>query len=299
MSDVLKHRFISPKLDGADTQQVQPSHWNDGHRFQGGAEANLLIRDTADPTFGAVWIPGNPFVPVVTTGSVNDWAPQGAGVPIRNAMTIVSYGAGTLTITGIAGGVPGALVTVKNMETSSLALTHADPNSLAINRLYHFTTATVSLGPGGWATYYRTTDSWILVAHEHGSPIGYGPTWATTGTPPVIGGGSLTAQYVRRGTWVEVDMKLAFGSGTTAGTGAFTLSLPFAAAPAAQSYRVAGFGLANDNDQGDYGVIFQIFSPTTIVGYHTTDRSNGIGGTVPFTWTTGDSLTARLRYQVS
>jgi len=57
MTDVLKHRFVSGKLDGADTQQVQPSAWNDGHRLIGGNHGDLLTRDTTDPNFGAKWTP--------------------------------------------------------------------------------------------------------------------------------------------------------------------------------------------------------------------------------------------------
>jgi len=56
MTDVLKHRFVSPKLDGTDTQQIQPSHWNDGHRFTGGNLDDFLRRDPTDATFGAKWV---------------------------------------------------------------------------------------------------------------------------------------------------------------------------------------------------------------------------------------------------
>lgn len=55
MSNVLTHRFVSPKLDGPDLTQVQPSAWNDGHRFQGGAAGDVLTRDPSDATFGATW----------------------------------------------------------------------------------------------------------------------------------------------------------------------------------------------------------------------------------------------------
>ena len=55
MSNVLKHRFTSPKLDGPDATQVQPSAWNDGHQFSGGTDGQMLVRSTADATFGAAW----------------------------------------------------------------------------------------------------------------------------------------------------------------------------------------------------------------------------------------------------
>jgi len=53
--NVLQHRFVSPKLDGSDLTQVQPSAWNDGHRLIGGAHGDLLARDTTDATFGGMW----------------------------------------------------------------------------------------------------------------------------------------------------------------------------------------------------------------------------------------------------
>lgn len=56
MSNVLTHRYVSPKLDGPDATQVQPSAWNDGHRFTGGATGDVLTRDAADATFGAKWV---------------------------------------------------------------------------------------------------------------------------------------------------------------------------------------------------------------------------------------------------
>jgi len=82
MSNVLKHRYTSPKLDGADTQQVQPSHWNDGHRFEGGAAGDMLTRDPTDATFGAKWTP-----PPVAAVAASTWVPtdaSGGGLVLTN-----------------------------------------------------------------------------------------------------------------------------------------------------------------------------------------------------------------------
>jgi hypothetical protein len=57
MANVLKHRFVSVKADGADATQVQPSNWNDGHAFSGGAAGDVLTRDPTDAAFGAIWAP--------------------------------------------------------------------------------------------------------------------------------------------------------------------------------------------------------------------------------------------------
>jgi hypothetical protein len=53
--NLLKHRFVSGKSDGADASQVQPSNWNDGHTFSGGAAGDVLTRDPTDPNYGAKW----------------------------------------------------------------------------------------------------------------------------------------------------------------------------------------------------------------------------------------------------
>lgn len=55
MSNVAIHSFVSAKADGSDATKVQPSNWNAGHQFQGGANGNLLMRDTSDATYGAGW----------------------------------------------------------------------------------------------------------------------------------------------------------------------------------------------------------------------------------------------------
>jgi len=58
MANVLKHRFASGKADGGDASQIQPSHWNDGHAFTGGATGDILTRDLTDANFGATWTSG-------------------------------------------------------------------------------------------------------------------------------------------------------------------------------------------------------------------------------------------------
>lgn len=59
MAQITKHVFISAKADGADTARVRPlSNWNDGHVFSGGANGNLLMRDTGDATYGGDWAAG-------------------------------------------------------------------------------------------------------------------------------------------------------------------------------------------------------------------------------------------------
>jgi hypothetical protein len=75
---ILDHRFKSAKADGADASQVQPSHWNDGHLFTGGARGDVLARDPTDAQYGAMW-----------TGAIGTWTPSdasGAGLVFSNPL---------------------------------------------------------------------------------------------------------------------------------------------------------------------------------------------------------------------
>jgi len=87
MSNVLGHRFVSPKLDGPDATQVQPSAWNDGHKFSGGANGQILTRDTSDATFGATW---------AAPAAAENWTPYTPAWYLNNVLTTL----GTHTLVG-------------------------------------------------------------------------------------------------------------------------------------------------------------------------------------------------------
>jgi hypothetical protein len=232
MSDVLKHRFISPKLDGADTQQVQPSHWNDGHKFQGGNAGEVLTRDPTDLSFGAKWLPivippaiqevpgGGINDDVLTrdltvptfgskwakpasalaviidasiTGTVNNWAP--AGLAGKDCV-ILWNGASDLNLTGIAGGMPGQMITFKNRGAGgipNILFPFNSGSSVEGNRFINIvSSASTPVAMNGSITFvYMTpaslTPGWYMVAHEQGAWIP-----ALYNAADYYGGGSMT-----------------------------------------------------------------------------------------------------------
>ena len=134
MSDVLKHRFVSPKLDGTDGTQVQPSAWNDGHKFIGGAQGDMLTRSTADANFGATWTTPRGPVAWVDRGATFMTAEAGgswtvsAGMIATNAY--VKDGA-TVTLSlnlnnTVIGGTPQYLI-VRVDDVGSAARIHGMP----------------------------------------------------------------------------------------------------------------------------------------------------------------------------
>jgi len=91
--NLLKHRFVSGKGDGPDATQVQPSNWNDGHTFVGGASGNVLVRDPSDANFGATWSPWGAWVDApydasafVGGGSMIWTVPAGAVITYGHAL---------------------------------------------------------------------------------------------------------------------------------------------------------------------------------------------------------------------
>lgn len=119
------------------------------------------------------------------TGAQNNWAPSGL-----SWNTLIEWnGAADIALTGLAGGVAGQMVTIKNVTTTKIAtFAHASGSSSAANRFTNY--ATVGLTPiaaGGTITYQHDGTNWQIVDHEQGA-------WIT----PAYAGGTYTAGG---GTW--------------------------------------------------------------------------------------------------
>lgn len=57
MSGLLGHVYVSPGPDSEISAEIQPLRdWNDKHVFSGGNKGSILLRDTADATYGANWL---------------------------------------------------------------------------------------------------------------------------------------------------------------------------------------------------------------------------------------------------
>jgi len=69
MSNVLKHKFVSLKADGADTTKLRPSDWDAEHAFSGGALGSILYRDTGESD-GASWLADVAVGSVLVSGGV-------------------------------------------------------------------------------------------------------------------------------------------------------------------------------------------------------------------------------------
>lgn len=227
MTDVLKHRFVSPRADGADPTQIQPSYWNDGHKFQGGTAGQVLTRDPTDANFGAAWTslvapvsPVSTFIASTTTGTVNDWVP---GSGLGPAHTLIQWsGAANLTITGLAAGAVGKMVTIVSVSNFVISLPHASTGSVTANRLFNIaTSAPMPIAYGGYATYFFNGSTWLMIGHDQGAaltPVFVASDYTATGSMTwTLAAGDVSGMFYQlRGRMLWVGMAVA--STTVGGT---------------------------------------------------------------------------------
>ena len=88
-------------------------------------------------------------VPDTNTGTIHNWPPT-----LTPPRTLIEWsGAADFTCTGLAGGVAGYLVTVKNTGTKVATFAHASASSSAANRFTNVVTSgPTPIAPGGWVT---------------------------------------------------------------------------------------------------------------------------------------------------
>lgn len=122
----------------------------------------------------------------------------------------------------------------------------------------------------------------------------YTPVWTAASVNPAIGNGTITGSYTKRGRIVTVAVKIVMGSTTTFGTGAWFVSLPFAASTAA-----AFLGAAYVLDSGT-----TIYTGSAQALTDGTARAQIYGNNViaafdsakPHTWANGDELRFTITY---
>lgn len=101
------------------------------------------------------------------TGTVNNWAPAIVGHSL-----IEWSGAADGTFTGLAGGVTGQRVTIKNTGTKLALFSHNSGSSTAGNRFQNLVTSgPTPVAAGGTITYEYDGTDWKLVNHLQGSPF--------------------------------------------------------------------------------------------------------------------------------
>jgi len=121
----------------------------------------------------------------------------------------------------------------------------------------------------------------------------YPVAWTATTTNPAIGNGTQTGAYYRLGRWVYFYISITFGSTTTAGSGAYSFSLPV---PADTSGTVVAEALLLDSGTNYRTCLVQLNSANEIRVYQDANAAAGISHASPIVWATGDSIRIAGRY---
>ena len=129
----------------------------------------------------------------------------------------------------------------------------------------------------------------------------YDCAWTAATTNPTLADGTLTSRYVVRGNTCLVMIYLVFGASTNGGSGAWSFSLPFAAA----SNGIPYFGPSHLRDAGtnNYDRFAQVSAGATSIDFFIQLDSgtnvNTITASTPFTWGNGDSLSVQIEYELA
>lgn len=156
-----------------------------------------LDADKLDGQHGAYYTTGVGAMETVIdnadTGTQNNWAPTG----MLGHTLIIWNGASDMTVNGIAGGVDGQRVTIKNNSASKVVyFAFYSGSATAGNALLNILTqGNTPIASYGYATYEYDSGNgiWWLVAHEQGAPVAWTPvlTFATPGNLSVSYGSQV------------------------------------------------------------------------------------------------------------
>ena len=121
----------------------------------------------------------------------------------------------------------------------------------------------------------------------------YTPTWASSGTAPSLGNGTLQGLYLQVGKLVHVLINFKAGSTTTFGTGAWSFTLPFAS----KSLGTGAWGIPLSGYAEDIGI--QGFSLQSGYSSGSSIEPQGTTGsplsaTSPLVWGNGDFFNIQL-----
>lgn len=121
-----------------------------------------------------------------TGGTVNNVS----GIPfVSGVSTLLRMNNATdTTLTGVSGGVDGAILTIVRLGAGNVNFSHQSASSAAANQFFNVVTSgATSISTGGTATYVYDSASqrWRLTAHTQGA-------WISIGTLTASGNGAMT-----------------------------------------------------------------------------------------------------------
>ena len=123
----------------------------------------------------------------------------------------------------------------------------------------------------------------------------YTPAWASAGTQPALGNGTLIGRYLLSNHFTAVQVKLTAGTTTTFGTGVWSFSLPPGVTNAAATDAI-GSALLLDASATRYSASCEVGAGASTIAV-VAGSTNYITASIPFTWTTSDAASIAVVLQ--
>lgn len=130
------------------------------------------------------------------------------------------------------------------------------------------------------------------LGNAFGAWTSYTPTVGGTGW--AIGNGTATGAYCRVGDLIHFRASVTWGSSSTFGSAALTLTVPVTAAASAT---FMGRGVDSGSMVGLFFILSASTTTLTTRLLSTTATADGAISTAPFTWASGDSLDVTGTYE--
>ena len=138
-----------------------------------------------------------------------------------------------------------------------------------------------------------------------GTWTSYTPTWASTGTQPVLGNGTIVARYSQMNKTILVQIALIAGSTTTFGTGTYTFTYPLTANPMGSYNIMLTDGMLYDSNVGAGYRLSTTVNAGSTSNFRVAYFSNSsqtfalLGATAPVTLTVSDEIYVNFMYEAA
>lgn len=133
-----------------------------------------------------------------------------------------------------------------------------------------------------------------IVSTGLGAWTAYTPAWASSGTQPAIGNGSLSGAYFKVGRLVHWRIQMTVGSTSTFGTGTYTWTFP---SPVCNLPGALGGQMTIFDASAPARFNRHVINLTGTTFSAMTEAAAQVAATVPMTWANGDSLQATGWYE--
>ncbi len=228
-----------------------------------------------NPVISATMSLSTILVDTTSNGTINNYNPGLSGP------TLLEWaGPADAIVTGIAGGVTGAYLYLRNTGAHVMFLRHLNGGSLAANQLTNsITSGDTPVAPGGHAIYLHDATNWVLVEHGQGSDVAFPTVWSASPTNPVLGNGSLSCLYNVTGNRVWAGVTMVSGTTTTYGSGTWNFTVPYAAG--------SGSDVGFTFQAGAVHPLLTSFPTTATILATDIVSGNQVDATHPATWVVG------------